>query len=212
MKHKIFLLLVLFFNLVFVLDAKETPLLFLLFRYPENVVIPSKIDFDDFEVTCKIEYGYTGDWIGGCSREKYCNIHRMENVYAKLSYLDKDDKELYFVDYPETFCQLKIIPDFSLSGWDSEENFVFREDIVYTKEFSILSWFYFKLKELKELIVGKKITKIQVELKKVLVNWEYTCEELNGKTSEGKSSTKMEGKYEFQIDKKYVINVKYAQE
>jgi len=211
MKHKIFLLLVLFFNLIFVLDAKETPLLFLLFRYPENVVIPSKIDFDDFEVTGKIEYGYTGDWIGGCSLEKYCGIDRMENVYAKLSYLDKDDKELYFVDYPETFWPLKIIPDF-IQSWDSEENFVFREDIVYTKEFSILSWFYFKLKELKELIVGKKITKIKVELKKVLVNWKYTCKELNWITKEVKSSRKMEGKYEFQIDKEYVINVKYAQE
>lgn len=212
MKHKIFLLLILFFNLVFVLDAKETPLLFYFFRYPENVVIPSEIDFDDFEVTCKIEYGYTGDWIGGCSREKYCDFYRMANVNAKLSYLDRNDKELYIVDYPKTFDCLKTFFGYGIGESLRDENFVFREDLIYEAEFPILSRAFFRLKELKELIVGKKITKIQVELKKVLVNWEYTCEELNGKTSEGKSSTKMEGKYEFQIDKKYVINVKYAQE
>lgn len=209
MKHKIFLLLVLFFNLVYVLDGKETPLIFLFFRYPENVVIPSKIDFHDFEVTGKIEYGYTGDWIGGCSREKYCNFYRMANVNAKLSYLDKNDKELYIVDYPKTFDRLK-----TFFGYGDEslrdENFVFREDIVYEAEFPILSTDFFILKELKELILAKKITKIHIELKKVIVNWEYTCKELNWITKEVKSSRKMDGKYEFQIDKQYIINVKYA--
>ncbi|MCX6580276.1 MAG: hypothetical protein NT166_08830 [Candidatus Aminicenantes bacterium] len=211
MKHKIFLLLVLFFNLVFVLDAKETPLLFQFFRYPENVVIPSEIDFDDFEVTCKIEYGYTGDWIGGCSREKYCNFYRMANVNAKLSYLDKNDKELYIVDYPKTFDRLKTFFGYSDESL-RDENFVFREDLVYEAEFPILSTAFFKLKELKELILAKKITKIQIVLEKVVINWTYSCEERNRKTRVVKNSIKLEGKYEFQIDKKYVINVKYAQE
>lgn len=214
MKLKIVKFIILISQLFFVLYATEFPLRFIHFEYPESIIIPSKIDFNDFAVICKIKYGYTGDWIGGCSREKFCNIFRMGNPYAKLAYLDDNDKELYIVDYPKTFDCLKTVFILGFGG-SLDENFVFSEDEVYTAEIPILSWAFFQLKELKELIITKKITKIQIELQNVVVNWDYTCEEVNWKTKEEKNSIKsikLEGKYEFQINKTYTINVKYEEQ
>jgi hypothetical protein len=211
MKFKIIIFMILIFiltfHLFFILNANEATLHFYFFKYPESILIPSKIDFGHFEVIGEIEYGYSGDWIGGCSRDKECFIHRDHDIYAKLSCLDQNDNELYSAIYPE------MIP--YLSGYiDSDENFVFREDKIYSEEFPILSFAYSEQKELKELILLKKITKINIELKKVIVNWDYTCESVSWKTGEVKNSIKsikLEGKYEFQIDKQYIINVKYAE-
>ncbi|HLP49223.1 MAG TPA: hypothetical protein VK469_25000 [Candidatus Kapabacteria bacterium] len=144
----------------------------------------------------------------GCSRDKYFYVYRDHNIYAKLSYLDKNEKELYIADYPN------MIP--YLSGYiKSDENFVFREDIVYSKDFPILFFVHSEQKKLRKLILLKKISKINIELKKVLVNWYYTCESVSWKTGGEKNSIKsikLEGKYEFQIDKTYTITVKYEEQ
>lgn len=63
MKRKIFLFFIVFFNIFFVLIPNETSLHFVNFKYPENILISSKIDFNYFKVIGEIEYGYSGDWI-----------------------------------------------------------------------------------------------------------------------------------------------------
>jgi hypothetical protein len=51
-------------------------------------------------------------------------------------------------------------------------------------------------------------------VEKVLINWTYSCEEPKWKATEEQNSIKsleLKGKYEFQIDKQYIINVKYEE-
>jgi hypothetical protein len=201
----IFLFVILFSYLSFVLKGNDSFLRFIHFEYPENISISSKTDLDHFRVIGKIEYGYTGDWMGGCSRDKDCDINRDHEIYAILSFLDNNKKELYRINYPEMI-------HYFTTYIQSDENFVFREDLAYSEEFPLLFFEYSEQKKLKKLIRSKKVTKIQVELLKVIVNWTYKCDEFYWKVSKVRNPIELEGKYEFQINKTYTINVKYEEQ
>lgn len=140
--------------------------------------------------------------------EKICMICRDYEVCAKLLYLDKNEKELYILNLGKAFYCFKKY-DLPIECEGGHEIFVFRDNIVYNHEMKILSPRFFELKGLKELIRLKKIYKIKITLKKVLLDWEYTCTKRDFKKREDINETKIEGKYEFDIGKTYFVNVEY---
>jgi hypothetical protein len=203
--------LILFFTLFFsFLNAGEAQLHFDSLANTDPIIIPQGIDCNEFEAFCTIKYTYEGDWIGGCSREKFCTIFRNYWYYAHLIYLDENKKELFQINLPDYLQILKKMHvNLDVSGTD--DNFVFREDIVYSADFQLLSSLFFQFEKLRELISTKKVHKIRLDLEKVVVKWDYSCENLQPKEGgkEKVEKVKKEGEFVLKIDKTYFIEVKY---
>ena len=192
------------------LNAGEAQLYFISLTNTDPIIIPQEIDFKEFDACCKIKYAYDGDWIGGCSRKKFCIIFRNYWYYAHLIYLDDNNKKLFQITLPDYMQVLKKMRvNLDVSGPD--DNFVFREDIVYSTDFQLLSSPFFQFKKLRELIRAKRIHKIRLDLEKVVVKWDYSCENLQpGKEGKEKvERVKKEGEFVLKIGKTYFIEVKY---
>jgi hypothetical protein len=176
----------------------------------DPIIIPCEIDFKEFEAHCTIRYTYEGDWIGGCSRKKFCIIFRNYWYYAHLTYLDENKKELYRINLPDYLQILKIM-HVNLDVGGMGDNFVFREDIVYSADFQLLSSLFFQFERLRELISAKKIHKIRLDLEKVVVKWDYSCGGRQPKEGgkEKVEKVKKEGEFVIKVDKTYFIEIKY---
>ena len=119
------LFLTLFFSF---LNAGERQLRFDSLTKTDPIIIPQEIDFNEFDACCTIKYAYDGDWIGGCSRKKCCTILRDYFYYARLTYLDNKNIELFQITLPDCWQALKgIHGNLDVSGLG--DNFVFREDL-----------------------------------------------------------------------------------
>ncbi len=104
--------LILFFTLFLsFLNAGEAQLRFYSLANTDPIIIPREIDFNEFDACCTIKYTYEGDWIGGCSRKKFCIIFREYFYYAHLTYLDDNDKQLFQITLPDSFLVLGKIFD-----------------------------------------------------------------------------------------------------
>ncbi len=191
-------------------NAEEVQLRFDSLTNTDPIIIPREIDFKEFEAFCTIKYTYEGDWIGGCSREKFCTIFRNYWYYAHLTYLDENKKELFQINLPDYLQILKKMHvNLDVSG--TEDNFVFREDIVYSADFQLLSSLFFQFEKLRELISTKRVHKIRLDLEKVVVKWDYSCENLQPKEGgkEKVEKVKKEGEFLIKVDKTYFIEIKY---
>ncbi len=176
----------------------------------DPIIIPQEIDFNEFDACCTIKYTYEGDWIGGCSREKFCTIFREYFYYAHLTYLDGNYKELFRITLPDSFLVLgEIVYNMDSSGMG--DNFVFREEIVYSTDIQILSPPLFQFEKLRELISTKRIHKIKLDLEKVVVKWDYSCETRHSKEGgkERVEKVKKQGEFVIKVDKTYFIEIKY---
>jgi len=192
------------------LDAGEARLRFDSLTNIDPIIIPREMDFEEFDAFCTIKYTYEGDWIGGCSFKKFCNIFREYFYYAHLNYLDENNKELFRINLPDSMKILKeILFNFDMSGMD--DNFVFREDIVYSTDIQILSSHLFQFEKLRELISTKRVHKIRLDLEKVVVKWDYSCEILQPKEGgkEKVEKVKKEGEFVLKVNKTFFIEVKY---
>jgi hypothetical protein len=197
-----------FFLAIFLslLNAEEAQLRFYTLTDTDPIIIPQEIDFNEFEASCTIKYTYDGDWIGGCSFQKFCTIFRDYFYHAHLTYLDDNNKQLFGITLPDSLQVLKGIRiNSDLSGMD--DNFVFREDKVYSTDIQLLSRQFFQLEKLKELICAKRIHKIKLELEKVVVKWYYYCESQEERKE--KTDVKKKGVFVLKVDKTCFIKVQY---
>jgi hypothetical protein len=192
------------------LNAGESQLRFDSLTNTDPIIIPHGIDFKEFDACCTIKYAYDGDWIGGCSRKKFCHIFRNYFYYAHLTYLDDNNKQLFRITLPDSWQFLKEIRvNFDVSGLG--DNFVFKEGILYSADFQLLSRQFFQFKKLMELIRAKRVHKIRLELEKVVVKWDYSCEIRQPKKGgkEKVEKVKKEGEFVLKVDKTFFIEVKY---
>jgi hypothetical protein len=202
---------ILFFTLFLsFLNAGEAQLRFDSLANTDPIIIPREIDFKEFDACCTIKYAYDGDWIGGCSRKKFCIIFRNYWCYAHLIYLDENKKELYRINLPDYLQILKKM-HVNLDVAGLGDNFVFKEGILYSADFQLLSSLFFQFEKLRELISAKKIHKIRLELEKVVVKWDYSCEIRQPKKGgkEKVEKVKKEGEFVLKVDKTFFIEVKY---
>ncbi len=83
--------------------------------------------------------------------------------------------------------------------------------ILYSTDFQLLSSQFFQFEKLRELISTKRIHKIRLELEKVVVKWDYSCENLQPKKGgkEKVEKVKKEGEFVIKVDKTFFIEVKY---
>ena len=201
------LFLTLFFSF---LNAGERQLRFDSLTKTDPIIIPQEIDFNEFDACCTIKYAYDGDWIGGCSRKKFCIIFRNYSYYAHLTYLDNNNKKLFRITLPDSLqCMKEIRLNFDMAGLG--DNFAFKEGILYSTDFQLLSSQFFQFEKLRELISTKKVHKIRLDMEKVVVKWDYSCESRQPK-EEGKKKiekVKKEGEFVIKVDKTYFIEIKY---
>jgi hypothetical protein len=204
-----------FFLTIFLtfVNAGEAQLRFDSLANTDPIIIPREIDFKEFDACCTIKYAYDGDWIGGCSRKKFCIIFRNYFYYAHLTYLDENNKELFRINLPDSLKVLRgIRVNLDVSGFG--DNFAFKEGILYSTDLQLLSSQFFQFEKLRELISTKRIHKIRLDLEKVVVKWDYSCENLQPKErrKEKVEKVKKQGEFVLKVDKTYFIEIKYEKE
>lgn len=172
-------------------------------------VIPNlrqKEDYENINAICKINYIYRGKEITGGylieTWKQFYSIYREYLIYAKISYLDKKGKLMLILNKPE---QERVIRIDWVAG--NLESTAYIENEIYTAELYFLSSSCVNEKRIYRLLKKKKIDKIQIEVNKVIVNWEFKYREKKEKMDF--IEIKRQGKFEFEVGKKISIKVKY---
>jgi hypothetical protein len=168
--------------------------------------IPQKKDYENINAICKINYIYRGKKIeGGYIREtwkQFFSINREYSIYAKISYLDKKGKVILILNKPEQERLIRI-------DWEAGNliSTAYVENEIYTAELYFLSSSLVNEKRIYRLLKKKKIDEIQIEINKVIVDWEFKYRE--EKENMEFIEKKRQGKFEFKVGKKISIKVKY---
>jgi HEAT repeat protein len=168
--------------------------------------IPKKKDYENIEAICKINYIYRGKKIAGgylseTWKQSY-SIYRQYFIYARISYLDKKGKLKLILNKPE---QERIIRIDWVSG--NLMDTAYMENEIYTAELYFLSSSRANEKKIYRLLKKKKIDEIQIEVNKVIVDWQFRY--LEEKENLELFEKIKKGKFEFKVGKKISIKVKY---
>jgi len=194
---------------------RESSLKFHSLNCPGEIVIPlipQKKSYENLHAICKINYIYRGMTIAGgflseTWKQSY-SILREYSFYAKIRYLDKKKKVLMILTKPEKERVVRL-------DWIDGNliNTAFMENDVYTAELHFLSSSRLNEKKIFRLLREKDIDEIQIEVNKVIVDWEFKyLEEKKNHIQNRKPElvqVKKEGRFEFNVGKRIAIKVKY---
>ena len=211
-KKKSMLLVVIIFTslLIFSYESyNESSLEFHSLECSGELVIPQSLqkkDYENINAICKINYIYRGKKIVGGylseSWKQFYSINREYLIYAKISYLDKKGKLILILNKPGQERVIRV-------DWEAGNlmDTAYKENEIYTAELYFLSSSCANEKRIYKLLKKKKIEKIQIDLDKVVVNWEFTYREETDNHELFEREKK--GKFEFTVGKKISIKVKY---
>jgi hypothetical protein len=210
-KRSMLLMVVIFTSLsIFSYESyNESSLEFHSLECAGEVVIPHifpKKDYENINAICKINYIYRGKKIaGGYLNETWkqsYSINREYLIYSKISYLDKKGKSIFILNKPEQERVIRV-------DWEAGNllDTAYKENEIYTAELYFLSSSCANEKRIYKLLKKKKIEEIQIEVNKVIVDWEFTY--LEETDNHELFEKKKKGKFEFKVGKKMSIKVKY---
>ncbi len=182
-------------------------------EYPKEILIPRNFNRNEFTVKYGIRYSFHGDSIVS-SDEKYdWSIHsKSPIIMGRIIFIDKRGnilpKAFNFFRYDLT-GNIIYTDDLCV---ENDARKIFLKDELNIIELDLLSPIIFKETDIAEAIENKTLTKILINIDIVKINWSLTLrmyKEQNNPFEPSFVDTEKKGVFEFKINKKIKIKIKY---